>query len=306
MLTPDHEVAERLAAQAEMLLRQGDPAQARSLYGEAAAAEQRAAAAFAGQNKARTFNILAVSHASLLYKSNQIDLAEQWTCVYLAHPTLNAWGRSKMRELLEVIWDEQTVERQGREYSGEEIWIALRGGEVGSGTAPVEVALHYMNSANQLVYRAVEWTAKFSFRRRGAAPASVLQALQARATQPVPGSYRFSVRLLKPEQMRLFPGEQPKDRIEPAAVATFVVDFLRAASGKRGEDVEDVVPDREYRQALLQLARNLLPRNPSVVREIEVLRVSHGHSESALLLSGAREPIGRGYSKSQAAAATRS
>jgi len=89
-------------------------------------------------------------YAALLYKAKALDLAAQVTCLYLGQGELTARGRSQLKELLEVIWDEQLVQQQGYEYSGEELWFALRGGEVGAGTAPVDTALHYIGTANHL------------------------------------------------------------------------------------------------------------------------------------------------------------
>ena len=278
-----HHEAEALAAAAESAARLGDAARARLYYGQAAAHEGLAVLPFRSGLKGRTFSILAVSHASLLYKAKQLETASRVTCAYLGDQLLNGWGRAKLAELLEVIWDEQVVTRAGLEYSGEELWFALRGGAIGAGTAPVDVALHYMNTANQLVYRSVEWSGKFPFRRRGVAPVEVRRTLQARATQPVVGSYRFSVRLVTTEQPSLFPEQTPKDRIDPAEVSAFVVDFLRAAADPTDDKLARFVPDKDYRSALLQLTRNLVPREAEPVREVEVTRLSDGQVETALL-----------------------
>jgi len=290
MPTAAHKRAEELAGRADLLARAGNHVAARELYRAAADAEQEAVLQFTATDKPRTFSILAVSHASLLFKAKALELASQAPCRYLGESDLSARGRTQLKELLQVIWDEQLVEEEGLQYSGEELWFSLRGGEIGSGTAPVDTAIHFISTANHLVWRAVEWTARFPLRLAGLPDDAVRRAMQARATQPVVGSYRFSVRLLK-QQLELFPDSSPASRINPSEIATFVVEFLKAVSRGNVDAVESVVPEPGYRRALLQLTRNLLPSESKQVGEVEVSRLSEGRAESAVLLEGAREQV---------------
>src|SRR3989442_15128576 len=87
---------------------------------------------------------------------------------------------TELRKLLEVVWDEKVLFDAGSQYSGEEILVSLRGGQVGWGTAPVDAVLHNIGGFNSLLYRVSEWTGNFGFRQRGLPPAEVLEAFQAR------------------------------------------------------------------------------------------------------------------------------
>jgi len=294
----DHRRAEALAAEAAKRALSGRLDEARELY-RAAADFERKAVAIVAPGRQRTFSILAVSHASLLYKGGDLVRAEQVICGYLGDEALTSRGRGHLRELLEVIWDEQVIQQQGREYSGEEIWFSLRGGNVGSGTAPIDSALHSMASGNSLVYRSVEWQARFPLRQRGLPPPAVVNALQARATQPVPGSFRFSVRLTRPAQPNLFPEDLPEARIDPSGVSAFVVRFVNSVVRGDASAVERLVPEPRYRRALLQLTRNLVPTS-GAIGEVEITRVWKGEVESATIVPAVKGRISAALARSVA------
>jgi hypothetical protein len=112
-----HKHAESLATRADACLREDDVSGARELYREAADSEQEAVLHFTNAGKPRTFSILAVSHASLLYKSKDLESASRITCRYLGQDELTPRGRSLLKELLEAIWEEQLVSKEGFQYS---------------------------------------------------------------------------------------------------------------------------------------------------------------------------------------------
>src|SRR5438874_4102022 len=53
-----------------------------------------------------------------------------YTTLFRSSPMLTSRARMDLRELIEVVWDEQVVERGGYDYSGEELTFSLRGGQV--------------------------------------------------------------------------------------------------------------------------------------------------------------------------------
>lgn len=70
-----HSESERLAQQAQLALRNGDPERARVLYAEAARAESQALAEL-DPRKTRTLGVTAVSAVSLWYKAEEYARAE--------------------------------------------------------------------------------------------------------------------------------------------------------------------------------------------------------------------------------------
>lgn len=137
--------------------------------------------------------------------------------------------------------------RQGQEYSGHEAQFALRGGVIGVGTAHVGIATHTLSAADSCLYRAMEFRGGRPLRRQGPPPEDYVERLQARATQPAVGSYRFSVRLVEPPQRVLFP--ESEDSVTPESIAAFVVDFVNAVNAGSDDGLTALVPDLSYRSA---------------------------------------------------------
>jgi hypothetical protein len=184
-----HSMAEQLAAEGEIANRNGNWQRARSAYATAGEYELQAFDATA-PDKARTRGILAVSAASLLYKGGAWDRAEQFIFLRLGEKGLASHLLRQLRELLEVVWDERTLaEEQHAHYAGDGLVIAMRGGLVGFGTAPLDQFLHTFDGMRSLFYRVTEWVAGLPFRKRGLPREQIREVLKARTTQPVPGSY---------------------------------------------------------------------------------------------------------------------
>jgi hypothetical protein len=262
MINQDHTLAERFAAEASLLLREGRREEARARYKDAAEHERRALGAIPPE-KVRTRGIIAVSAASLLYKARLLEQAEQLLYGFLGDSSFHAEHRSQLRELLEVIWDERALPA-GTSYSAEEIRVSLRGGTVGYGTAPLDLALGKSTEIKNLLYRTAEWLGKEPFRRRGLPSKSILETVHARATQPAAGSYRFAIRLAES-------GQEGR----AAGVTQCLFQFIRlatsAASASR-QQLQQLVPDPDYRLALLKLVRNVTP-SESELSEVELTRV---------------------------------
>lgn len=289
MLNDDHAAAQDLSGRAALALREGRRSEAETLFLEAAGLERQALAQVPAE-KVRTRGILAVSLASLYFKARDYASTERVAATFLAVPELLEPARLQLRELLESAWDENLLARQGREYSGEELRFALRGGLIGSGTAPAFVALDSFEGTTSLVYRAAEYAGRFAFRRRGLPPSDVRDAFEARATQPGAGSFFFTVKLTQPKQTELFEGEVPKRRVVMEAVSGLVLDLVRAVNEGDPARIEKIVEDPSYRDVFLKLLRRIAPNERSFT-EIQISRITSHGAESVSLTRGSKDRI---------------
>lgn len=266
-----HDKAQELASQAAVLLSQGDSIAARSLYARAAELEV-VALGDVPADRVRTQAILSVSVVSLLYKARQYDVAARWCHRFLADDTTLPHARHQLRELLEVVNDEQVLLKHGREYVGDEITISLRGGEIGSGTAPFDTAMDYQTGVRSWLYRVAEFQGNYPFRTKGPPPTAVVDALQARATQHAIGSYRYTLRLTRPAQMSMFNGLEKQD---PAAVTGAVFAILDMVDRRDVAGLRNLVPSEDHRVGILKVLRTLVPDNRRV-GEVGIIRARDG------------------------------
>src|SRR5688572_12991850 len=190
MPNDQHREAERLSVQASKARDEGRTGEALDLYTSAAALED-AALWEVPVDKIRTRSVLSLSVASLLYKANKLDEAEIRIFRFLSsEPPIEKWADKQLRLLLQVVSDERTIaDSLGRKYSGESITVALRGGEIGIGTGPLDLVLEKAAGFRSLLYRFAEWTGKYPLRRQGNPPKAVMELIQARAMEPAVGSY---------------------------------------------------------------------------------------------------------------------
>jgi hypothetical protein len=109
-MTDEHRQAEAYAAEATLLSRRGDLREAAELYREAAVAE-RQALALVPRDQVRTWSLLAVSLASLLYRSQAFSEAEQTILSLLNSEALLPWAREELSELLDAVTDKPMAHR---------------------------------------------------------------------------------------------------------------------------------------------------------------------------------------------------
>lgn len=264
----EHDAAQDLAQQALLALQKSQENDAINLYSRAAELEAKALAAIP-RNKRRTWNILAVSHASLLYKARQFDEAELALHGYLARRDLLGFARHQLRELLDVVLDERALPA-GYKYSGEEILFTLRGEDIGRGTAPLDLVLQKAAQVKNVVTRTAELQGGFPFRQAGLPPREVNDFLQSRAGQPIAGSYKFALKLVEPRQLELL----AKPRLQAQDVSNRLFSFARLACSEAAsarEQLRELVPNDEYRRAMLRLLRNVIPAEQGL-SEVELSR----------------------------------
>lgn len=275
--TKHHVRAQELSAEAAALVRDGHRKKALEIFAEAAKLEEMALE-IVPQDRVRTRGILAVSVASLLYKAKKLREAQRFLFAVLAsEKSVLAAQEAQLRELLEVVWDELSLP-VGSEYAPNQIDVALRGGSVGFGTAPLGLALAKADEIMKLVVRFGEFLGKKPLRTRGAASPDLLELVQARVTQPVAGSYRFSIKLVEPAQHEMFDDD---NRAIATSITPLFFDVMRASTSTNPAEkakLKTLVPDDGYRQTMVKLVRNMVPADDSL-REIELSSVHRSEGE---------------------------
>lgn len=276
MPNPEHQQAQALAANAELAMARGDSETARALYARAADLEQEGFRRLP-QTEPRSRGILAVSYASLLFKAGLYDRAEIALCGLLADPGIPPAFRDELRELLQVTWEERLLESERLKSSGAEIMVALRGGTIGVGTAPAEIAVHYLNGFNLLFSRIAEHEMGHPLRRQGPPPPEVQNLFQARATQASAGSYRFALQLLEPVL------EERSTKVGARPVPRLTLEILRAVTHNDQSALAEAVPDGSYRLALARLIRKIVPAGDTLT-EVEIRTESDSLFEAIRLV----------------------
>lgn len=267
--TGDHRRAQELASKATIAIAQGDRAGALLLYREAAVLE-RAAFAQIAPGKTRTWCLLAISAASLLYKGRQFEEAERALYLMLSRPDLPPWAFRELRELLDAVRDSQALPL-GTHYGDRVLNFTLRGAAIGSGTAPIDLMVEKGGAISRYITRGVEWVGRAPIRRASSAKDEVKSLIEARVTQPTAGSYRFSVKLVEPYQLPLF--EDPsRPIVTAAAVGDTLFGLARQAtsdSPSATDTMRELVPDDEYRTVMLGLLRGIVPAGDQL-SEVEI------------------------------------
>lgn len=271
-----HSRSERLAAEGEQAARTGDRAAAESLYSQAAEAEAAALEALAPE-KLRTRGITSVSAVALWYKAHELARAEQLAHRTLAGGDLPEFARTQIRELLTLIWTTMSAEATGVRFVPGDVLVSVKGGDVVYGGAPLDLIVKKVEGVQAALMRTVEMLLGRAFRRRGGPPADLQLMFKPWLFQAPAGSYQFAVRVQEPAQMELWESERPKiDQI----TGTFLR-ILHASATDPDVELEVLVPDKQYREAFLNLSRNLAPTG----RTFERLDVRDAGTPSVVVAS---------------------
>lgn len=249
-----HVRSEKLAAEAEVAARSGDVSRSRSLYAMAAQAEEQALAD-TDLAKTRTLGISAVSTVSLYYKAAQVDAAERIAYRWLSYANLPGFAADQLRELLRFIWSEQVRQRADVGFAPGQVLVAVKGGEIVEGGAPLDLIVEKVQTVQALFYRTAELLRGLPHRMRGGPDKDVLETCRPWLFQALPGSYQFAVAVQEPRQPSLFGPREP----HPQAIIEQFMRVLRACVEDPEAQLPDVVPDASYRNTFLKLTRNLAP-----------------------------------------------
>lgn len=227
--------------------------QALELYKQAAAAERRALDQL-DVAKVRTRGITAVSAVALWFKAREYVLAEQLAYSVLADPHIPEFAREELRNLVQAIWTESSKRRAGVEFLPGQVMVSVKGGEVVTGGAPLDLIVDKVQTIQSMFYRTIEFLNGAIHRKAGPPSKELQDSCRPWLFQSAPGSYQFSVAIQKPTQQDFF-----KPEVEPERIAHHFLEIVNASSAEDGTELERLVPDQQYRSTFLKLARNLAP-----------------------------------------------
>jgi hypothetical protein len=280
----DHSRSERLASAADLALRSGKADDAERLYREAAAAEVDALASLT-PDKHRTIGITAVSAVALWYKARQYREAEAVAYRSLASNTLPAFAMRQLQHLLQMLWAATAAEQAGRRFVPGDVLVSVKGGVVVPGGAPLDLIQQKVEGIQAVLYRVVEMLLGTPLRRRGGPAPDIQAAFRPWLFQAPAGSYQFAVRVEEPQQMELF-----AKRPEIEQVTSLFFSVLRASAADPEADLASLVPDKGYREAFLNLSRNLAPTGKSF-DSIEIRDASTPAAEPVVLQTDSRRQL---------------
>ena len=290
-----HTQSERLAAEAELAVRQGAVAQAVDLYRLAAEAEARALATL-DPTKTRTLGITAVSAVALWYKAHNYPEAERLAYTWLASDMFPSFAIEQLRELLQMIWSARARERVGVKFADGEVLVSAKGGEIVTGGAPLDLIVEKAEGVGAFLYRTAEFLVMAPHRKRRAPSPDMQRICRPWLFHAAPGSYQFAVRVQQPvQQMDLF----PENALQMEKVIPTFLEIMRATADDPDDALLEVVPSPEYRTTFLKLARNLAPTGKSF-GQLEIKLASAAHSRPIVLLPGSRDAINRALGKQNA------
>lgn len=286
-----HGESESLASAAHEALYRRELVRASDLFERAARAETDALYSVS-PDKPRTLGITAVSAVALWYKAGRLEEAAR-----LAHQASTMVGMpslalNELRELLQVIWNEQAQREAGISFAPGQVLVSVQGGQVVTGGAPLDVILEKVQIVQNLFYRTAEFLKNLPLRRQGPPSKEIQERCRPWLFQSVPGSYQFAVAIQRPAQKELFPTGDPS----PEVLTETFLSILRTAGEDPIDAIRTVVPRDDYRQTFLKMTRNLAPTG-KVFDRIEI----RGSGDRPVVLSSGsrklisdtlREPVG--------------
>lgn len=252
-----HAESERLAIEAQLALKARSTEQAIGLYRQAAEIERKALDQI-DVSKVRTRGVTAVSAVALWFKAGEYDYAEQLAHLMLADSQIPEFARGDLRDLVQAIWTESSKKKAGVSFVPGQVMVSVKGGEVITGGAPLDLIVDKVQTIQSMFYRTIEFLNGVTHRRVGRPTKELQEACRPWLFQSAPGSYQFSVAIQKPSQLDFF-----KNDIEPERIAQHFLEIVSASSGDNTAELERLVPDETYRSTFLKLVRNLAPTGKS-------------------------------------------
>ena len=251
-----HSQSEGYAADAEIAYHQKERGRAQELYAKAAEAEKQALYSL-DSSKVRTYGISAVSLVSLYFKAARLDDAETMAHRLLATEYLPGFARSQLRNLLQSVWSESVRERANGHFAPGQFMVAIKGGEVVEGGAPLNLIVDKVKTVQSLLYRTTELMKEWPHRKRGGPKREIQESCRPWLFQTVPGSYQFAVAVEELQQPELDLLDDPKPR--PKEIADKFLDILEASTEYPEGTLSEVVQEADYRETFLKLTRSLAP-----------------------------------------------
>ena len=249
-----HKYSEHLASAAEVAFNKGRKDDAIDLYRKAAGAETKALSII-DDNKPRTIGITAVSAASLWYKAGDIKMSQQIALNWLLAEAVPSFAIDQLRHILQTIWSDIARSSADIKFLPGEVFVAVKGGEVVHGGAPLDLITKKVEGIQSLFYRTVELMLSKPLRKRGGPEKEIQQICRPWLLQAAPSSYQFAVAIQETPQLKLF----EEQRIKGSDVAKTFFDIVKASVESPDDALANIVPDEEYRETILKITRNLAP-----------------------------------------------
>jgi hypothetical protein len=255
-----HGESERLAISAEVALKNRDLVEAMALYRRAAELEQSALEAV-DSSKERTRGVTAVSAVALWYKAHEYVAAEKLACAILTEALIPPFARDELKDLLQAIWTESAKQKAGVNFIPGQVLVSVKGGEVVTGGAPLDLIVDKVQTIQSLFFRTIEMLRGLPLRKVGRPPKELQESCRPWLFQSAPGSYQFTVAIEKPRQPDFF-----RKDFEPEEIASKFLEIVGASASGDDKAIEDSVPDEGYRNTFLKLTRNLSPAGKAFER----------------------------------------
>ena len=272
-----------MAEAAHDAFRRGDIEQGKLLFRQAADLEAQALAAL-DPTKVRTLGITAVSTAALWYKAGEFQEAARAAHSASVIPSLPSFAMEELRSLLQAVWNEDARRDAGVSFVPGQVLVSVKGGDIVTGGAPLDLILEKVQTVQSLFYRTAEFLKAAPLRKKGPPSKDLQERCRPWLFQSVPGSYQFAVAIQKPLQTDMFPTVDP----EPEVLTSTFLSILKAASEDPDEGLKKIVDKEDYRQTFLKMTRNLAPTGKTFDR-MEISGV--GDREPVVLHPGSRKII---------------
>ena len=279
-----HQASEQLASEAQAALREDRQTAALALYVRAADAEHKALTDL-DASKTRTSGITAVSAASLYYKAAELERAESVAGHWVGVNYLPSFAKEQLRSLLQSIWAERARKQADANFAPGQVLIAVRGGEVVHGGAPLDLIVDKVKTVQSILHRTAEFMGSLPLRKRGGPSKDIQEICRPWLFQAEPGSYQFAVAIQEKRQLDML-RELPSSR----DISECFLQILRVGVESPDVRLPEVVPDSDYRDTFLKLTRNLAPAG-TVCDSLEVR--SPDRSQTIRLDSATRKDLGQ-------------
>ncbi len=280
-----HLASENYAIQAELAAKNRDHKTAIGLYRKAAE-EEVLAISQVEPGKMKTLAVTVTSAASLWFKAEDLRRAEQLACQWLAADEIPSFASDQLQTVLQSVWNERTLRESGIKFSGGEVFVRVTGGEVVHGGAPLDLISLKVDEVRNLFYRTVELLLNRPLRRKGTPSTDIQERFRPWLLQAPAGSYQFAVRVQKPIQLPLYPEKEP----EAEEVSKKVLEIIDGAMQEKAALLVERVPNAEYREVFLKLARNLAPTGRTF-KTLEMRSASDVDARPVILTPDARQTV---------------
>lgn len=252
-LTELNSESERLATAAQAAIASKRTDEGIALYRKAAELEKQALDLLE-PSKTRTRGITAVSAVALWFKGHEYALAEKLAYSMLGDSDIPDFARQDLRTLVQAIWTEGTKKQAGVTFMPGQVLVSVKGGDIVTGGAPLDLVVDKVQTIQSMFYRTIELANGVTLRRVGRPSKELQDACRPWLFQAPPGSYQFSIAIQKPAQPDFF-----RQDFEPELIAQQFLQIVSAASTADRMNLEQLVPDKGYRDTFLKLTRSLAP-----------------------------------------------